>query len=61
MPALQAALHQFETLAPRLTPSACRANAERFAPERFRAEFTAFVEAEWAVFQGRLAVGVTRR
>lgn len=61
VPALQAAVQQFDTLAPRLTPSACRANAERFAPERFRAEFTAFVEAEWAAFQGRLAIGVTRR
>jgi len=24
----------------------------RFAPERFRAEFTALVEREWAAFRG---------
>ena len=35
-----------------ITPEACRENALRFAPERFRAEFTALVEREWAAFRG---------
>ena len=29
-----------------------QSGALRFAPERFRAEFTAFVEREWAAFRG---------
>ena len=28
-----------------------QSGALRFAPERFRAEFTAFVEREWAAFR----------
>ncbi|WP_312283562.1 glycosyltransferase family 4 protein [Candidatus Igneacidithiobacillus taiwanensis] len=33
-----------------IAPEACRDNALRFAPERFREEFMAFVEREWMAF-----------
>lgn len=33
------------------SPEACRQNAIRFAPERFRREFTDFVEAKWRDFR----------
>lgn len=49
--AIKAAVDSFEREAARILPSACRENALRFAPERFRAEFTAFVEAELGRFQ----------
>jgi glycosyltransferase involved in cell wall biosynthesis len=35
----------------RITPEACRQNALRFNPERFRQEFKAFVDKAWADFQ----------
>ncbi|WP_414041114.1 glycosyltransferase family 4 protein [Acidithiobacillus sp. M4-SHS-6] len=44
VPALSAAVARFEEAGAAITPQACRENALRFAPERFRAEFTAFVE-----------------
>lgn len=51
--ALKTAVEFFEREAgARITPQACRENALRFAPERFRAEFTALVEREWAAFRG---------
>jgi glycosyltransferase involved in cell wall biosynthesis len=50
--AIIAAVERFEGEGAAITPEACRANALRFAPERFRAEFTAFVEGEWAAFRG---------
>ena len=34
-------------------PAACRENALAFAPERFRAEFAAFVEDAWKAWQER--------
>ncbi|MCI6086640.1 glycosyltransferase family 4 protein [Selenomonas sp.] len=40
------AVRTFEAHAAEITPAACRANAERFRPERFRAEIAAFVEAQ---------------
>lgn len=49
--AIVAAVERFEAAGAAITPEACRENALRFAPERFRAEFTAFVEREWAAFQ----------
>ncbi|AIA54129.1 glycosyltransferase family 4 protein [Acidithiobacillus caldus] len=49
--AIIAAVKRFEAAGAAITPEACRENALRFAPERFRAEFTAFVEREWAAFQ----------
>lgn len=45
---LTEAVHRFETMT--FDPRACRANAVRFAPERFRQEFSAFVEHEWQAF-----------
>lgn len=45
---LTEAIHRFETMT--FDPRACRANAVRFAPERFRQEFSAFVEREWQAF-----------
>lgn len=52
--AIVAAVERFEAEASVITPEACRENALRFAPERFRAEFTAFVEREWSNFQRSL-------
>jgi glycosyltransferase involved in cell wall biosynthesis len=48
--AIAAAVRRFENLNKPIDPAACRANAERFAEERFRREFAAFVEEEWARF-----------
>jgi glycosyltransferase involved in cell wall biosynthesis len=50
--AIKAAVERFEARGAAIIPEACRENALRFAPERFRAEFTAFVEREWAAFRG---------
>ncbi|WP_028988633.1 glycosyltransferase family 4 protein [Thermithiobacillus tepidarius DSM 3134] len=56
--AITAALKFFEREASeRFTPVACRENALRFAPERFRAEFMALVEREWAAFRERRGGG----
>lgn len=44
VPALQAAVEAFEAAAGRISPEACRASAERFGVERFRSEFTGFVD-----------------
>jgi len=52
--AIQQALHLFEQNRGRITPDACRANALRFAPERFRQEFRDFVEHAWKDFQAKL-------
>jgi len=49
--AIMAAVERFEREGEVITPEACRENALRFAPERFCAEFTDFVEREWAAFQ----------
>lgn len=48
---LRAAVEQFEASREKISPLACRANAERFAPERFRAEFSNFVTENWQQFQ----------
>lgn len=48
---LRAAVEQFEASREKISPLACRANAERFAPERFRAEFSNFVTDNWQQFQ----------
>jgi glycosyltransferase involved in cell wall biosynthesis len=45
---LVAAIETFETQRKRLTPSACRANAERFSNEVFRQRFVAAVERSLA-------------
>lgn len=51
--AIAHAVLQFEANAHRIEPTACRANAERFAEHVFRDEFSAFVEREWQSFQVR--------
>ena len=52
-----AAVQRFEAERHRITPTICRDNALRFAPERFRAEFTAFVEGHWVAFQKQILSG----
>jgi glycosyltransferase involved in cell wall biosynthesis len=47
------AIARFERAADRITAEACRANAERFAPECFRRAFGAFLGREWAAFVRR--------
>jgi glycosyltransferase involved in cell wall biosynthesis len=44
------AVRQFEENEKRITPQACRTNAERFRTERFQREFSAFVETHWRRF-----------
>lgn len=51
VPAIKAAVSSFEQETAHILPTACRENALRFAPERFRAEFKACVEAELNRFQ----------
>ncbi|MFZ2413095.1 MAG: glycosyltransferase [Candidatus Cryosericum sp.] len=50
------AVQRFEGMT--FDPQACRANAMRFAPERFRVEFSMFVEHEWQLFCSRQGVHV---
>jgi glycosyltransferase involved in cell wall biosynthesis len=45
---LAEAVHRFEGMT--FDAGACRAKAVRFAPERFRQEFSGFVESEWQAF-----------
>ncbi len=49
---LGAAIRRFETMT--FDPASCRANAVRFAPERFRQEFTQFVDSQWKAFRRRM-------
>src|SRR5205085_764874 len=51
--AIAQAVLEFESHADRITPEACRANAERFAAARFRTELAAFVENRWLAFNSR--------
>lgn len=44
------AVNCFEKLNDTITPEACRENALRFSVDRFRNEFTSFVEEKWAHF-----------
>lgn len=50
---LQAAILQFERNPSLFSPSACRANAERFSNERFRREICEILEKLWQEFQKR--------
>ena len=47
---IKLAVGEFEKYSDRFTVDACRTNALRFAPERFREEFSAFVDARWQEF-----------
>ena len=51
VPAIKTAVSSFEQEAARILPAACRENTLRFAPQRFCAEFKAYVEAEIDRFQ----------
>ncbi len=57
--ALAAAIRAFDGMLPSIRAVDCRANAERFSAERFRAEFAAFVEGRVRV--DFLAITATRR
>lgn len=48
--AIRRAVTQFEENCQRLFPQICRANAEQFKVERFRNEFSGFVETHWEKF-----------
>lgn len=48
--AVETAVRLFEQEEARIFPTACRENALRFSPDRFRNEFIGLVEAEWARF-----------
>lgn len=52
--AIARAVAEFEINQHRILPDACRNNVLRFSPERFRSEFSAYVEKEWSDFQGKL-------
>ena len=45
------AVRRFEVIQGRFEPEACRKNVLRFAPSRFREEFSSFVEKSWTRFQ----------
>jgi glycosyltransferase involved in cell wall biosynthesis len=49
--AIAAAVQAFERDRERILPQACRANAQRFALERFRTEFNAFIQLAWRDFE----------
>ena len=52
--AIMEAVERFETEeGRRIRPEACRENAQRFNPERFRQEFKAFVDKAWVEFSSR--------
>ena len=50
--AIASAVRQFEASSGRISPAACRENAERFNAPRFREEFLQFVDAQWAAHAG---------
>jgi len=47
---LRSAIQEFEAKDHKISPQACRENALRFNPERFRKEYTDFVEEKYAEF-----------
>ena len=49
--AIAAAIREFEQLPQPIDPIACRQNALRFSPERFRDEFDRLVRDDWRRFQ----------
>jgi glycosyltransferase involved in cell wall biosynthesis len=59
--AIKAAVIAFEQEAARILPVSCRNNACRFAPEKFREEFMAFVEDEWHRFQQSLTTALSNK
>ena len=55
--AVAAAIRALDDALPTIRAADCRANAERFAAPRFRAELAAFVEAAWARRAGAASSG----
>lgn len=51
--AVTSAVIEFENNAAKITPIACRENAERFSSERFKREFMDFVEFRWSEFDAK--------
>jgi len=51
--ALTGAVEEFERKESRLTPQACRANALRFEPGRFRTQLQNHIEVQWRQFNGQ--------
>jgi glycosyltransferase involved in cell wall biosynthesis len=51
--AIRDAVERFEALADRFDPQACRAHAQTFSTETFRARFAAYVDTQWREFEGR--------
>ena len=49
--AIKGAVARFEAETSLITPQACRNNALRFSEDRFRQEFSFYVESEWNTFQ----------
>jgi glycosyltransferase involved in cell wall biosynthesis len=49
--AIVAAVRTFERERGHIAPEACRANALRFSPARFRTELTAYVDSAWREFE----------
>lgn len=47
------AVETFEDNRLKISPIACRQNAERFTLQRFRSEFTRFVDDAWKIFKSR--------
>ena len=58
---IRAAVKEFEAAQTRILPDACRENAMRFAPERFRREFMAFVEESLKRFEKRMSASASGR
>lgn len=50
---IQSAVDVFENSAGQITASACRQNAMRFSPDRFRQEFMTYVDDCWSEFKFR--------
>ena len=50
---LVSAVECFEREGGRIDPEACRENAERFGPERFRDEFQTYMSRRWRVAEAR--------
>ena len=59
--AIAEAVARFELEAARFSASACRENAERFAPERFRSGLSAHVATLWQAFSRELAMPASTR
>jgi glycosyltransferase involved in cell wall biosynthesis len=57
--AVRQAVLAFEAAESQISPVACRDNALRFAPDRFRREFESYVRASYQRFRSELMIGPT--